>query len=862
MTSNDMLIEPLTSRETDILRLIAAGLSNREISLQLFLSEGTIKWHNKHIFSKLDVRSRTEAIVRTQALRLLHPPPSLTADKPRYNLPSQPTTFIGRESELQQIVERIRQSDCRLLTLMGSGGVGKTSLAVQAAEQLLPDFQDGVFFVPLEAISSPDQVIAALAQACHLTFYEGVDMRQQLFDFLQSKKLLLVIDNFEHLLEAKADVCALLEQASHLKILITTRVPLHVPEEWVLVIGGMSFPKQVLLDDTDEFDAVRLFLACARRSGKTISVDDLAHVAAICRWTQGMPLAIKLAASWLRTLTCQAIAQELRAGTDLLTTPLNDLPERHQSMRRVFQQSWNLLAEDDRKTLQALSIFRGGFTSASVKAVTGASLTELARLIDYSLVQVTGDGRYDLHPLISQYLHEHLLASGELALVSAAHAGYYAEFLHIRLNDLMGGRQLAALNEIQAEFENVSAAWLWLIEQQDYGNLEKAWEPLLIYICVRGGEAVFRHVRRLPLSVEHPLLPYLYYCLPDLAEEEIRRTLAIAQQYQDSRAQAFTLYKLAGIFGTRLEYAMAVSCLAECLALFRQLGEDYYVAGVLLEIAYHVLGSSEKAKLAELYEESLRLNRSLNDRLGIAGCLHEMASRMFFDGDYARAEPYVREALSINQEFANRHGMLFCTQFLGHLHLLPGNYEVASQLYQTALAIAEDMGGIWRQAFSFTLGFLANTRGHYLEADAQFNQSRAVFSHHPFAMMFADWGQSVAHCGLGRYEAAQEYVCAALKFALKMDSVGCLTLCLPSAALILWNDGRQDLAVEMMALALSHPKSQQAWFLNSPLGENIVERMKSDLGLSEFEQAWQRGIKRDLHENSLALLTLYADSTD
>jgi predicted ATPase/DNA-binding CsgD family transcriptional regulator len=859
MTSNDGVIEPLTTRELDILRLIVAGLSNHEIGVQLFLSEGTVKWHNKHIFDKLDVRSRTEAIVKTQNLRLFHEPVIPSPDKPKYNLPSQSTAFIGRESELQEITGRICHPDCRLLTLIGAGGSGKTRLAIQSAAQLLPHFHDGVFFTPLEPISSPDQVIPAIAQACQLHSFKGVDPRQQLFDFLHQKELLLVLDNFEHLLEAKSEVLALLEQTRHVKIMMTSRIALHVPEEWVYTITGMAFPEQETIVDGDQFDAVRLFLACARRSGRKLSLlNDLPHIATICQLTQGMPLAIELATSWLRTLTCQEIAEELRIDTDLLTTPLHDLPERHQSMRRVFQHSWNLLTEKDRKTLSALSIFRGGFTSFALRTITRATLTDLARLIDHSLVQVTGDGRYDLHPLISQYLQEHLLASGEMPSIGAAHAAYFAEFLHVRRRDLMGGRQLAALNEIQAEFENVSAAWLWLIDHQDYANLEKVWEALQLYVFVRGGEHLFGHLRKLPLMADHhPVLVYLHCCLWDNTED-INYKLKIAEQHPDPRARAFALRVLGMIFSSRHEHTTALSYFSESLALFRQLGEDYYIASALSDVgdSYGLMG--EKAKAKQLYEESSHICRHIGNRLILAFDLQQIGTQIFNDGDHALTEPYLREALAITQEFGNLVLMSVSTQFIGQLYYLDGDFDSARPFFQDSLAITEEMGGIWPQAFGFLTAYLANAEGDYQKAIALLAKSRAVFGFHYFAIMLINWAQSIANCGLAHWQLAQEHLYESLKIAVASDSIPWLFVNLPLAGLILWNNEKRDLAVEMMALAFTHPKSHQGWFVKSPLGEHALESMKSGLGERDFDQAWQRGTQRDLHETSAALLELFA----
>jgi transcriptional regulator with XRE-family HTH domain len=278
----------------------------------------------------------------------------------RHNLPPQPTPFIGRADELAEIAERLTDPACRLLTLVGPGGIGKTRLALEAAHEQQPNFADGVYFVALTPIASPNLVAPAIAGTLKLTSYDPADPIASIVHDLREKALLLLLDNFEHLLEATNLLTDILAAAPQVKILVTSREALNLQEEWVRRVDGLSFPVSGDDENAEDYSAIRLFVERARRIRGNFSLtDESDNVARICQLVQGMPLAIELAATWLKTLPCARIADEIQRNLDFLASPLRNVAERHRSVRAIFDQSWKLLTIEEQSVFQTL-VQQGG----------------------------------------------------------------------------------------------------------------------------------------------------------------------------------------------------------------------------------------------------------------------------------------------------------------------------------------------------------------------------------------------------------------------------------------------------------------------------------------------------------------------
>ncbi|MBK8138577.1 MAG: hypothetical protein IPK52_22665 [Chloroflexi bacterium] len=460
-----VLYEPLTAREREVLALIAQGLSDREIGERLFVARSTVKWFNRQIFRKLGVENRKEALQRAAEFGLLDAPDAPKTE-PKHNLPAAVTPFIGRSEELDDLRRLLSHPHTRLVTVLAPGGMGKTRLALEAAESVQGQYADGVYFAALAGLSDSSQVISAVADALGFQFMpDGRAQEQQIADFLRRKHLLLLLDNFEHLLDAAPLVSEVLAAAPQVKMLVTSRERLNLTGEVVYALVGLRYP-DAGADDSLRYGAVELFIESALRANPHFAADDTESVARICRVAQGMPLAIELAAAWAGMLSVREIADEISRSADFLKTSMRDVPERQRSVRAVFEAAWARLDEDTRRAFRWLSVFRGGCTREAAQAVTGASVATLASLVDRALLwRSPQTGRYDIHELLRQYAEGELEKSGEGEAARQAHQDYYASLTAKWGEAIMHGRQLEAFAILDSDFENVRRALARAVER-------------------------------------------------------------------------------------------------------------------------------------------------------------------------------------------------------------------------------------------------------------------------------------------------------------------------------------------------------------------------------------------------------------
>ncbi len=393
----------------------------------------------------------------------------VTRQTPSHNLPAETTPFVGRKAELAQIGEMLANPDCRLLTLFGPGGMGKTRLALQAARQAQTSFADGVFLARLEGFETADLLIPAIVDALGLSLSDKQLPQAQLLAYLQERQLLLVLDNFEHLMAAADLLVEMLETAVGLKLLVTSREALNLYEEWLLAVEGLPVPPPDEETESDQFDAVALFAQRARRRDLRFSLaGQETTVADICRQLGGMPLAIELAAAWVRTIPPAEIARQLAANRELPASSWHNVPDRHRSMTAVFDYSWELLRPAERRLTRRLSVFQGGFSAAAASDATGATRRDLSALVDKALLRLTVNGRYEFHPLTRQYAAARLAAQPqEQAETQARQSRFFAAFLQAREPHLHDERQQIVLDEAYQEMGNIRAGWQWALAQGD-----------------------------------------------------------------------------------------------------------------------------------------------------------------------------------------------------------------------------------------------------------------------------------------------------------------------------------------------------------------------------------------------------------
>lgn len=664
------------------------------------------------------------------------------------NLPTPATPLLGRDHELGVITQLLHDPQCRLLTLVGPGGVGKTRLALESALHQRPTFADDVYFVPLAGVNSTEFIIPAAADALGFTFSGPAEPKIQLFNYLREKQALIVLDNFEHLLAGSEFLSELLQQTQRVKLLVTSREPLHLLAEWVLGVQGLPVPESAKASEWEASSAVALFLQRARRAQVSFSLtpDDRPVVLRICRLVQGLPLGIELAAAWVRTLSCREIAREIERGLDFLTTTNRDVPERHRSLAAVFDQSWKLLSTEEQDVLRQLSMFRGGFTREAAEAVTGASLPVLSALVDKSLVRRSEahPDRYDLHELIRQYASMRLQTDQPAEQVTCdRHSHYYLTLLRGYEPALTSSRQQEALPKLSLDLDNIRTAWEVAVTHQHVALLRGATLALNYFyelhqyfqeaeaLFRRGAEMVRAHIAQLNRA--------------DSAQERARLegalgSLLIQQGFFCQRLgrndEALTLYQ-AGITLLRplpeplalaqalIYYGIVCSVVGDLEAASASLHEGLALSRTegylrLQSISSAFLGSvahsqGNYAEAYSWYNEAVRLCRE--PYLGLLiGVLFSRTAQAL--GRLAEAQEQLQPGLRYARETGNRWGTALGLEQMALATQAAGDYDEAYRLLDECIPLYREVGDRWSQSRALTaLSWLALTQQDIVQAE-------------------------------------------------------------------------------------------------------------------------------------------------
>jgi len=449
------------------------ALSNREIADQLAVSVETVRMHAKNIYAKLGVSGRQKASIKAIELGLVQLD-SEDSQPPPNNLPTIPTEFIGRTKELQEL-HTIIDDGARLVTVMGTGGMGKTRLSLAYAHEHLRDYEDGVYFVPLDAVQTVDGIIHEIIDALPLTASSKNSYEQQLLDYLSDKQMLLVIDNWEHLLEGAELVSLIIRNAPHVYVIATSREKLSLLGETVYRLGGLSVPDVSEIDQMMTSEAMQLLRQTARMHlpNWDITEANVDAVQDLCHLTDGMPLGIILAVSWIDVYPLEDIIREIQKNVDFLQTDMRNVPERHQSIRSVFEWTWQLLSDDEQAVFMKVSVFRNGCTLSAIEAVTGATSQILQSLVSKALIYRNSVNRFNIHELLRQFADSKLTQNRELEQDTyKRHVHYYADIAE----QIMTNQMVADVAEV--ELENLYVGWRWAV---DNGNTELLWRFVNTY---------------------------------------------------------------------------------------------------------------------------------------------------------------------------------------------------------------------------------------------------------------------------------------------------------------------------------------------------------------------------------------------
>ena len=630
----------------------------------------------------------------------------------RHNLPAPATALIGREQELANLRRLLANPACRLITLIGLGGAGKTRLALETAHACADMFINGASMAPLAAVDA-EGLIPALGGLFDFPFAKG-DLKKQLLNFLRQKELLLTLDNFDHLLDSSVLLSEILQAAPDVKLLVTSRERLDLEGEWVVELDGLATPHGPHADDLSAFDATELFLQCARRGRGDASFDaaEQAAIAEICRLVGGLPLAVEIAAAQTRALSCAAIAAEIRQGLDSLASTRRDVPERQRSLRAVFDSSWARLTPAEQRTLAELTVFRGGFSQEAAGQVAevapglhaGASI---APLLDKSLVQRSAE-RFQLHQVVCQFAGEKL---DDPTPVRQAHAAYFAAWAASQ----MQGEGLVSFALLADELENVRAAWLWGCEHQDVPALAGMADFLRRFLDVQGrfaeGVALFqqaldaldapRDAAGLALDPRGHLLARLLMARALFAANTgaldqttlvLESCLAYFRRAQDPVRAVACLGMLGKCQGFLGQPELAAACFGEQLAAARSLNLRLDTAAALNNLATVLTTLNRPQEAEALLRECLTLRRELRDDPGVSSALINLAVALFNQGRYAEEKPLLAEAIEIAGRINQPRNLAGALGNLGTILVREGQHEAALKLFQRGLELHRNTG--------------------------------------------------------------------------------------------------------------------------------------------------------------------------
>lgn len=795
-----------------------------------------------------------------------------------HNLPVQSGALVGRERERAELrALLLAETEPRLVTLLGPGGSGKTRLALAVTGSVLSAFPQGAFFVPLAPLNTAEHVVATIADTLGLCSYEEGDVRQQLLDHLREKSLLLLVDNFEHVLEGAVIVDDILHHAPGVKILVTSRERLQLSSETVYTLGSMAYPEAQVtaVDALQQYDSVQLLLQRAERvrPGFTPQPQEWAAVARICRLVEGMPLALLLAAGWLEILSFGEIAEEIAANLDFLETESRDLPSRQRSVRAVFDYSWTRLAESDQAVFRKLSVFRGGFTRQAAQAVAGAGLRTLRTLVNKSLLALVGDNRYETHELLRQYAAEKLALAGEEAATQAAHGRYYLARLQQCEADVKGGeRQLAGLEEVSVEFENVRAAWAWALEQKDEAAVDGALETLHLFFDMRGrtpeGAEFFAPARErlAPAPGEaggrtwgRVLSRYAFLRLFGRRnhaglEDILQQSLAIARGNEDHAEIGVALAAL-GSYRAFAEGDLdgALVHFEQMRESFRAADDPFYRARSFLWLGF---ADARQDEARAFTKRGLALARQNGNKVDSAWATANLTDAALATGDYDAAARYCKETMATAEEMDILFVLAYAKALWGLWHVLQGDLVAGAAVATEGQILATDIGSSVNGAYAAAvLSLGANLTGDEAAARAWGEKSVATTANNGLGLIVAHW--SLTMSALRRRQPAEgwAHLRAGLALARRLEYVGAMLWLLAAAAVLLAQEaGAETRAVELLALASTEPRSATGWMAHWPLLAETRDRLEVCLGAEVYAAAWQRGAAGDVQRAVETLL--------
>lgn len=739
-------------------------------------------------------------------------------------LPSPLTPIIGREKEKATLTDSLLQKEIRLVTIQGAGGIGKTRLALDIAHDLAAQekgtpFADGIVFVSLAPLNSAEDLMAKLAETFAITS-AALKIDTLVLNFLRTKHILLVLDNFEHIMAGTDKVLEVLQQAPHVSCLITSRERLRLSGEWVYRLDGLSL--------SPGYDGVsgatQLFLnrISPFLAPDELSAEDLQAVEEIGHRVQGMPLALILAAGWADMLSLPEIAAEIGRSLDILSSELRDIPQRQHSMRAVFDTSWERLPLDEKKTFATLSVFRGGFTREAAEKIIRLNLLPILRsLVNKSFIQPQlHSDRYQIHELLRQIGAEKLAETADAEAIGRRHATYYLRFAAGLESDLKGGRQLGALQDINIEFENIRTAWRWASANHAVDLLHAAEMSVFIFFDIysRYSEcldlyhtALFENssstiAHRLQLRIAYlrswistELSQKIAWELPD--EERVRRSgdkhnLA----FLPMAVGFFTMFK-------KQKYDQALGHFQESLQRFQQLGDTFFSANLLQRIGYCYGNQAQTEQFFAHMVQSLELAEASHNDSDVMKAAGNLIISNFLLGNLDQSLAHAKRNIDLAHQIDTQIQLAFALSNLAFPQFALGNLHEARESLDEALAIATIA------SFTITLAYahagLALVHAIQGEIDqAQFH-IKCGWENHPntVASAFLNLAEAIFYLHTGQLDEARQKLATVLSIGLLGQVSGLLIMMAPAIIVYLMQTNQRQQAAELWGLINDHQQT-------------------------------------------------------
>ncbi len=763
-------------------------------------------------------------------------PPLITLDNRPNNLPSQLTPFIGRDKDLAEVVELLRRSDVRLLTLSGSGGTGKTRLSLLVAAQLIDEYPNGIWFVPLEETRDEVSIVGALAQALGVRESGENDLKLALMEFLRPKRLLFVLDNFEQVAHAAPLLTQILTTAGEVDALVSSRVRLGVRGEHEYRVPPLGIPPvqdhEIPVDQLVTYDAVRLFVerAQAAKAGFTLTAENAAAVAQICQSLDGLPLAIELAAARVRLLPPAAIVKRLEDRLGLLVGGGKDRPERQQTLRAAIAWSHDLLPIEHRTVFARLSVFAGGWGFEAAEAVANPNgaldlVTSLEALVDHNLVrqEETGEGepRFTMLATIREFARERLNAfgGGELELARMIHAEYFLDFAERAEPALTGSDQAAWLERLAIEHDNLRAALAWFDQEGETDAELRLSGAIWRFWAVRGFLSEGRHWLDQALTNHRAAVPESAAKVLEgagcLAEAQgdweqavalLDEALALRREIGDHAGIASVLVNLGNVAHYRGEHHRSTDCYQEALEIARGIGDRRTAANALSGLGDDALRRGDYDLAVALLEEGLTNYRTVGDVRGAGANLVSLGMLAIRRGEIAQGAKYYQESLELWQKLGDRLGTLAVLLNLAEVSLRVGDQGRAASLADESLSLAHDLGHNAYEAIAL------NTLGRGALAQGDPSQAQAHF---------------LASVELGRKVGERETVADGLEQLAIVAAIG----------------GQDEVGVRLFGAAAALRDEIQAPLPDADRQEHdrVTVELRERLGREAFNAAWSAG---------------------